>query len=175
MELRGKGSRERELVTSSAIALLIIAGSWDTTRAAAPETGPVDGARIENADAEARDWLSYGRTYSEQRYSPLKQINADNAENLSLAWFADLESNRGQEATPLAIDGVVYISTTWSLVKAYDGGTGKLLWSYDPAVPREVGVNACCDAVNRGVAAWNRKIFVATLDNFASDTIRRSR
>jgi quinohemoprotein ethanol dehydrogenase len=112
----------------------------------------VDSTRIENSDGEAANWLSYGRTYDEQRFSPLKQINADNAKNLGLAWFADLDTNRGQEATPLFVDGVVYISIAWSMVKAYDGSTGKLLWSYDPGVPRELGVNACCHVVNRGVA-----------------------
>src|SRR5262249_53712787 len=68
------------------------------------------------------------------------------------------------EATPLAIDGVIYVSTAWSIVKAFDAKTGALLWSYDPAVPRALGVNGCCDVVSRGVAAWKGKIFVATFD-----------
>src|SRR5271169_5046204 len=164
MELRGSESPGLKLLARSVLALLIAATSWGSSHAAEADTKPVDATRIEDGDGEARNWLSYGRTYDEQRYSPLKRINADNAKNLGLAWFADLETNRGQEATPLAIDGIVYISTAWSMVKAYDGATGNLLWSYDPAVPRDVGVNACCDVVNRGVAAWNRKIFVATLD-----------
>src|SRR5580704_3390232 len=142
-------------------AALLTGVVFNTAFAASP---PVDATRIENAESDARNWLTYGRTYSEQRYSPLARINVDNAKTLGLAWYADLDTNRGQEATPLAIDGVVYVATAWSMVKAYDGVTGKLLWSYDPAVPRVVGVNACCDAVNRGVAAWNHKIFVATLD-----------
>jgi quinohemoprotein ethanol dehydrogenase len=164
MELRSPISRDPMLLRRSALTLFIATASWGCSHAAQADTQPVDGSRIENGDAEAANWLSYGRTYSEQRFSPLKQINAGNAKNLGLAWFADLETNRGQEATPLVVDGVVYISTAWSMVKAYDGRTGELLWSYDPAVPRELGVNACCDVVNRGVAAWNRKIFVATFD-----------
>jgi quinohemoprotein ethanol dehydrogenase len=131
---------------------------------AADAQRPVDGMRIANAERDPGNWLTYGRTYSEQRYSPLKQISADNANRLGLAWFADLDTNRGQEATPLVIDGVMYLSTAWSLVKAYDARNGKLLWSYDPEVPRELGVNGCCDVVSRGVAAWNGKIFVATFD-----------
>src|SRR6202022_2359454 len=119
---------------------------------------------IVNAENDPNNWLTYGRTYSEQRYSPLTGITADNANRLGLAWFADLDSNRGQAATPLVIDGVMYFSTAWSLVKAYDARNGHLLWSYDPEVPRELGFNACCDVVSRGVAAWNGKIFVATLD-----------
>ena len=92
------------------------------------------------------------------------RITADNVGQLGLAWFADLETNRGQEATPLVIDGVMYVSTAWSMVKAFDAKTGALLWSYDPAVPRELGVRGCCDVVNRGVAAWKGKIYVGTFD-----------
>src|ERR1700747_2992605 len=124
----------------------------------------VDAARMSNADRDAANWLSYGRTYSEQRFSPLAKITSDNAKQLGLAWFADLDTNRGQQATPLVIDGVMYVSTAWSMVKAYDAATGKLLWSYDPQVPREIGVKGCCDVVNRGVAAWKGKIYVGTFD-----------
>jgi alcohol dehydrogenase (cytochrome c)/quinohemoprotein ethanol dehydrogenase len=124
----------------------------------------VDDARIVNAERDPANWLTYGRTYSEQRYSPLRQITVDNAKQLGLTWYADLDTNRGQEATPLVIDGVLYVSTAWSMVKAYDARTGKMLWSYDPEVPRELGVRACCDVINRGVAAWHDRIFVATLD-----------
>ena len=124
----------------------------------------VDADRMKNADQDAANWLSYGRTYSEQRFSPLTKITSGNAKQLGLAWYADLDTNRSQEATPLVIDGVMYLSTAWSRVKAYDAGTGKLLWSYDPQVPGEYGVKACCDVVNRGVAAWNGKIYVGTID-----------
>jgi quinohemoprotein ethanol dehydrogenase len=125
---------------------------------------PVTGERIINADAEPGNWLSYGRTYGEQRYSPLTRINDQNAQRLGLAWFADLDTNRAQEATPLVVDGVMYITTAWSLVKAYDVRTGKLLWAYDPQVRRELGVNACCDVGNRGVAAWNNRIYLGVYD-----------
>jgi alcohol dehydrogenase (cytochrome c)/quinohemoprotein ethanol dehydrogenase len=140
---------------------LVFAGA---VSAAQSGTQPVTGARIEDTAGEARNWLSYGRTYSEQRYSPLTKINADNAKRLGLAWFADLETQRGQEATPLIVDGVMYVSTAWSLLKAYDARSGRLLWSYDPEVPRELGVNACCDVVSRGVAAWKKNIYLATFD-----------
>ena len=125
---------------------------------------PVDGQRIADADHDGANWLTYGRGYSEQRYSPLTRISADNAKDLGLAWFADLDTNRGQAATPLVIDGVMYVSTAWSMVKAYDARNGKLIWSYDPEVPRQLGVNGCCDVVSRGVAAWNGKIYVAAFD-----------
>lgn len=147
--------------TAGAVLSLCLGG---TALGAQPGKGPVDGARIANAQEDSENWLTYGRTYSEQRYSPLKRITADNANRLGLAWFADLDTNRGQAATPLVIDGVMYVSTAWSMVKAYDARTGRLVWAYDPEVPRELGVNGCCDVVSRGVAAWNGKIFVATFD-----------
>ena len=70
--------------------------------------------------------MSEGRTYDEERFSPLKQINTDTVSQLGLAWYADFDSNRGQEATPLVIDGVIYLSTAWSKVKAYDARSGRL-------------------------------------------------
>jgi alcohol dehydrogenase (cytochrome c)/quinohemoprotein ethanol dehydrogenase len=125
---------------------------------------PVDEARITGADQEPRDWMTYGRTYNEQRFSPLKEINDKNISQLGLAWFYDLDTKRGQEATPIVIDGVMYFTTAWSKVFALNANTGALLWSYDPKVMPEWAVNACCDVVNRGVAFWNGKVFFGTLD-----------
>ena len=130
--------------------------------ASAPATTGVTDAMI--AAAPEGEWLSYGRDYNEQRFSSLTQVNDTTVKDLGLAWSADFETARGQEATPLMHDGVLYTSTAWSLVKAYDAATGKLLWSYDPKVPRETLVRVCCDAVNRGVALYGDKVFVAALD-----------
>jgi quinohemoprotein ethanol dehydrogenase len=124
----------------------------------------VDAKRLLDADSEPGQWMSTGRTYDEQRFSPLQQITADNVARLGLAWFADLDTNRGQEATPIVVDGVIYIATAWSKVKAYDARTGKALWDYDPKVPGEWGVRGCCDVVNRGVAFWKGKVYVGTYD-----------
>jgi quinohemoprotein ethanol dehydrogenase len=129
-----------------------------------PGPARVDAARMKGADRDGANWLSYGRTYSEQRFSPLTGINADNARQLGLAWSADLDTDRGQEGTPLVIDGVLYTSTAWSLLKAYDAASGKLLWSYDPQVPKELGILGCCDVVSRGIAAWEGHIYLATFD-----------
>jgi len=126
--------------------------------------GGIDAARLVAANADSANWLSYGRTYDEQRHSPLDLINASNVKNLGLTWFADLDTARGQEATPIVIDGKIYITTAWSKVKAYDGASGKLLWEYDPEVPGETAVKACCDVVNRGLAAWGNRLFLGTLD-----------
>jgi quinohemoprotein ethanol dehydrogenase len=135
------------------------AGSAPTRQYAA-----VDGERILASEQDGRDWLSTGRTYGEQRFSPLKSITADNVGRLGLAWFADFDTRRGQESTPIEVDGVIYVTTAWSKLYAYDAGTGKPLWAYDPKVPGEWAVNACCDVVNRGVAVWNGKVYLGTLD-----------
>ncbi len=154
-------------------ALLAVAGcnrtpdkNNTTASPAAPITGAagVDDARLVNADAEDGNWLTYGRTYNEQRFSPLAAISDSNVGQLGLTWFADLETARGQEATPIVVDGTLYVSTAWSMVKAFDAKTGRLLWSYDPKVAREILVKTCCDAVNRGVAVYKGKVYVGALD-----------
>ena len=108
--------------------------------------------------------MTYGRTYSEQRFSPLNQVTEQNVHQLGLAWYFDLDTQRGQEATPLVVDGAMYFTTAWSKVVALDAATGARRWSYDPKVPPSWAVNACCDVINRGVAVWKGKVFVGTLD-----------
>ena len=146
-------------LTAAGAALLLIA-SQPQGRAG------VDSERLENADApgNADNWMSHGRTWSEQRFSPLTQINAGNVNRLKLAWYADLGTYRGVEATPLEIDGVLYNVSAWSIVTAYDAVTGKVLWTFDPKVAPDFARVTCCGPVSRGVAAWRGKIFVAALD-----------
>ncbi len=124
----------------------------------------VDTQRLLNADKEPGSWLGVGRTYWEQRFSPLNQINDANVQNLGLAWFSDIDTERGQESTPVVVDGVMYLTTAWSMVKAYDIRSGAKVWEYDPKVDKAKGADACCDVVNRGVAAWNGKIIFGALD-----------
>ena len=126
--------------------------------------GGIDEMRLINAGDDSANWITHGRTYSEQRYSPLDAVNRDTVANLGLAWFADMDTARGQEATPLVMDGKLYVTTAWSKVFAFDAATGEPLWSYDPQVPGETGVKVCCDVVNRGLAAWGDKLFLGTLD-----------
>jgi PQQ-dependent dehydrogenase (methanol/ethanol family) len=128
------------------------------------KTAGIDGARIVDADQEPGNWLAHGRTYSEQRFSPLDQITADNVGGLSLAWTADTGTTRGLEASPIVVDGVMFTSGSWSVVFAHDAKTGELLWQYDPQVPRDWGKYACCDVVNRGVAVWKGRVYVGTID-----------
>lgn len=135
-----------------------------TTPSSEPQAAAVDDARLTQAATDEGNWLTHGRTYDEQRYSPLKQIDVSNVNTLGLAWSYDLDTTRGQEATPLVIDGVMYSTSAWSKVQALDAATGKLLWQYDPQVPGERAAHACCDVVNRGVAAYKGKVYVGTLD-----------
>jgi len=120
--------------------------------------------RIINANSEPQNWLAHGRTYDAQRYSPLGQINDKNIKNLGLDWHFDFETHRGLEATPIVIDGIMYATGSWSRVYALNAVTGELLWEYNPEVPGAWAVNACCDVVNRGVAVWQGKVYVGTLD-----------
>lgn len=133
------------------------------TAACGPRTGKVDAARIAAADTGA-EWVSYGKGYAEQRYSPLDQVNASTVGRLGLAWYAEFDTDRGQEATPLVADGVLYTTTAWSKVYAFDAKTGERKWAFDPKVQGAKGFDACCDVVNRGVAVWDGKVFVGTLD-----------
>ena len=108
-----------------AAAVLLLAGC---NQGSVAGTG-VDGARIANADATPGEWLTHGRTYSEQRYSPLDEVNRDNVARLNLAWSFDLPEDRGIEATPLVADGVMYTTSSWSVVRAFNARTGELIWT----------------------------------------------
>src|SRR3546814_7072263 len=88
------------------------------------------------------DWAGIGYGYDEQRFSPLTDINDRNVGELGIAWYADLDDARGQEATPVVVDGVLYVSHAWSKVDAWDAATGKKLWAFDPQVPGDRAVNA---------------------------------
>jgi quinohemoprotein ethanol dehydrogenase len=128
------------------------------------KTRRLDDAALRQADARADEWVTHGRTYSETRFSPLKQIEAANVKSLGLAWSFDTETTRGLEATPLVVDGRIYTTGSWSIVFALDGRTGKEIWRWDPQVPRAYGQRACCDVVNRGVAFYKGKVYVGVLD-----------
>ncbi len=110
------------------------------------------------------DWPRVGRDEGEGRFSPLSAINADTVKNLGLDWELVLGTNRGVEATPILIDGVLYASLPWSDVIAVDARTGREMWRYDAKVPHELAYRACCDVVNRGVAFWQGRLFVGTFD-----------
>jgi quinohemoprotein ethanol dehydrogenase len=121
-------------------------------------------ARALAADREPANWLTHGRTYSEQRFSPLVAIDVGTVGGLGLAWSYDLGMNRAAEATPIVVDGVMYVTSAWSIVHAIDAKTGTRRWVYDPNVSREIGARACCDVVNRGVAFAGGRVFVGVID-----------
>ena len=141
-----------------------------TETGAAPASGAqsvtfaaVDTNRIKTASGGA-EWLTYGGTYDEQRHSTLTNITTENVGELGVAWTYDLATNRGVESTPIVVDGTMYVTSAWSVVYALDPVTGAEKWVYDPDVDRAVGVNACCDVVNRGVAVYDGKIYVGVID-----------
>jgi quinohemoprotein ethanol dehydrogenase len=137
------------------------------TTAAAPTpdfSRPVTFERIVNAANEPENWLTHGRTYLEQRHSPLTQIDRDTVSRLAPAWYFEFDTYRGQEATPLVADGVLYTTSAWSKAYALDAATGALIWSFDPKVPGAAGAKACCDVNSRGPALYEDKLIIATLD-----------
>ncbi|MCB0638443.1 MAG: PQQ-dependent dehydrogenase, methanol/ethanol family [Lewinella sp.] len=115
-------------------------------------------------EVAAGSWPLHGLDYAETRYSPLTQINADNVEDLGLAWSLDLGMKRGVEATPIVLDDIMYLTGPWSVVFAVDLRTHEFRWTYDPEVPKSYGERGCCDVVNRGVAVHDGKVYVGTFD-----------
>ncbi|MGE0851638.1 MAG: PQQ-dependent dehydrogenase, methanol/ethanol family [Hyphomicrobiaceae bacterium] len=164
------GSRSHALAAAAALSSLLAANSLTAQTPAAK----VDGAFIRQNEASSREWPTIGLDYAETRFSKLKQIDASNVKDLGLAWSYNLESTRGVEATPLVVDGVMYVTASWSIVHAIDARTGKARWVYDPKVPRDIGYKGCCDVVNRGVALHKGKVYVAAYDGrliaLAADT-----
>lgn len=125
----------------------------------------VDGAYIRANAQVSSEWPTVGLDYAETRYSKLDAINTGNVARLGLAWSYDMDSTRGVEATPLVVDGVMYVTAPWSVVHAMDARTGQRLWTFDPEIDKGAwGFRGCCDVVNRGVAIWQGKVFVATFD-----------
>ncbi|MGI9295810.1 MAG: PQQ-dependent dehydrogenase, methanol/ethanol family [Pseudomonadales bacterium] len=159
-----------------AVSLMASCGSREPEDRTIPDAGDgvaetnavtlVTAERLLAADADNSNWLTHGRTYSEQRFSPLSQINTENVADLGLAWYFDVPTERGMEATPIVVDGRMYVTGSWSIVYALDAATGKELWRYDPGVPKSWAQYACCDVVNRGVAVWQGSVLVGTLDGY---------
>lgn len=117
------------------------------------------------ANESGTDWPSYGRTYREQFFSPLKMINKDNVATLGLSWSLDLPGAQSLEATPLMVNGVLYFTTDNSIVYAVDARSGKQLWRFDPEVWRHAGKRyRNLFNVNRGVAFWKGRVFLGSFD-----------
>jgi quinohemoprotein ethanol dehydrogenase len=148
---------------------MVIAGcaKKETTAEANPllaNPAAVTQERLLKGTADTAQWATYGGGYSEQRYSPLQKIDATTVGQLGLAWFADYDTNLDVHGTPLYVDGVLYVSTSWNHLYAFDAKTGKQLWHYNARVPGEWLRNVCCGNVSRGIAAYEGKIYMGTLD-----------
>ena len=137
-----------------------------TAVAAAPSlsAAAVNAERLRAAEAD--QWLTPGRDANGTYYSPLRDINTDNVAKLGFAWDYRLGTNRGQESTPLVIDGVMYATSNFGRVYALDAASGGELWKYDPHIDGQWARYACCDAVNRGLAAFDGRLYVGALDGW---------
>ena len=129
--------------------------------------GDVDNERILAEWQLGDNWFLKGGGFHGQHYSPLGQVNESNVSELGLAWAADLPVPDGVSATPIVIDGVIYLSGAYSVVFAIDAKSGKTLWSYDPEVRRAFQQNpqlSWISRANRGVAVWGGSVYATTAD-----------
>ena len=118
----------RSYLMSLAVAALIAGCGNNSTQTTSSNTAVATGQPVGSAALNAErliannepgSWLTTGRGYHEQRFSPVDQSNSTNVKTLGLAWYADIDTERGQESTPIIVDGVMYLTTSWSMVKAY--------------------------------------------------------
>lgn len=132
--------------------------------APAVQAAGLSDADLVKADANRGDWMIYGRTYDNQRYSPLKQITPRNVGQLRPVWAMSLGTLDGLEATPLVHGGVMYVTSAYANVFAIDARNGRVLWKFMPEQPEGLGTVLCCGPVNRGVAIYGDLVYVLTLD-----------
>lgn len=168
--MRMMGPAARPLLLG-ALAMIVSACHRQTPTAATVAVPPpafkaaeIDAERLTRGEPD--QWLTQGRDANGTFYSPLKDIDAGNVGRLGFAWDYRLGTNRGQESTPLVIDGVMYATSNFGRVYALDAASGKELWQYDPHIDGAWARYACCDAVNRGLAAFDGRVFVAALDGW---------
>jgi alcohol dehydrogenase (cytochrome c) len=117
-----------------------------------------------NADKDSQNWLHYGKDYQMTRYSALSQVNRDNVKSLKPAWNMSFGILEGQDSQAVAVNGTLYVTTSFNRVIAVNGETGDILWKYERELPGDVFPKLCCDVVNRGVAVYKNKVYLATLD-----------
>jgi alcohol dehydrogenase (cytochrome c) len=149
-------SRHRGFLAGISIAAILAAGT----------VGVRANDSVLKAEAEAGQWVVAGHDYGNTRFSPLNQINAENASKLSLAYSFSLASLRSNEASPIVVGNTLYVSTSWGpkYVYALDAATGARKWTYEPDIPEDVLQYACCDVNSRGIAYADGKLFVGRLD-----------
>jgi PQQ-dependent dehydrogenase (methanol/ethanol family) len=121
----------------------------------------VSDAQLRGAAGDAANWLLHGRTYDNQRFSPLTQVSRANVNRLTPVALIQTGVANSFETTPLVVNGVMFVSTPGDHVLAYDAASGAPLWSYAPALNFS---DLCCGPQSRGVAVAYGKVFVAQLD-----------
>jgi alcohol dehydrogenase (cytochrome c) len=117
-----------------------------------------------NADKDSNNWLLYGRDYSTTRYAPIQEIDQSNVHKLVPKWQLSFGVLDGQDSQAVAVNGTVYVTSSYNRVWALDGRTGEIKWKYERDLPADVFPELCCDVVNRGVAVYKNKVYLATLD-----------
>jgi len=165
------GTTRQKLVTLAALAAGLCGCHAErnpppAAQSTKPPPAAIDAARLANAANEPDQWLATGRDAGGTYFSPLKDINADNIAQLGFAWEYRLGTRRGLEATPVVVDGALYTTGNFGWVYAVDAATGHELWKYNPEVDGQWGRYACCDAINRGVAVWQGRVYVGALDGY---------
>lgn len=155
------------------LALILVLGSltgcptiW--TLPQEPAVGEVGGIDLERLaeDPNPGDWLTLGRDYRQSYYSPLAEIDRENVSELGFAWQVEIENINGLQATPIVVDGVMFSSGPHGAAYAVDARTGRLFWSFKPEIDFMQLGKVCCGQVNRGVAVWESRVFVASIDGF---------
>tara|TARA_B110000483_G_scaffold89585_1_gene110600 strand:- start:5311 stop:7053 length:1743 start_codon:yes stop_codon:yes gene_type:complete len=119
---------------------------------------------LTNADVDSQNWLHYGKDYQMTRYSQLSQVNRDNVKSLTPTWNLSFGILEGQDSQAVAVNGTLYVTTSFNRVMAVNGTTGDIIWKYERELPGDVFPKLCCDVVNRGVAVYKNKVYLATLD-----------
>ncbi len=153
-------------VVSKSAAIIVGALAIAISVAAQPAVRQVDDEALRRAPQAGDEWLTYGLTQSETRYSPLTTINTSNVGRLGFAWSYDVGTGGGgQEATPLVWNGTIFGVTNWSIVFAVDARTGKERWRWDPQVNQQaVRPEICCGVVNRGLAIYKGLVIAPVID-----------
>jgi quinohemoprotein ethanol dehydrogenase len=154
------------IVAAAVLAALILRNEQPVEERTAATRDLAEIGDTEIADeGRTEDWLAYGRTHSEQRFSPLTDINRSTIARLGVDWYMDLPNDVGLVSTPLVIDGILYFTGTMNVIRAVDATTGELIWEYDPDVAGHIGHDRQVGwAHNRGISFSKGKIFAATWD-----------
>ena len=158
-----------KLLLSLLVILAVIAGyqySSPLTELAPSRIGQIDTARLLNSDNESGQWLTGGRDYQQSYYSPLDKIKKNNVRELGFAWQYEIDTSHGFEATPIVVDGVMFSSGPMGAVYALDARSGVQRWVFKPSIDPDIMRKVCCGPVNRGVAVWEGKVYVASLDGY---------